>query len=113
MYVSRVTFDEAVAALDYLAAEGVVVEASVWGLGAASSPLMSQGGPLRRLSTAGNLPEFAAEEAVVFAVGDGSSHSFELWPSRFKDASADDLNGISITTRDGRLHVHKNRPWID
>jgi hypothetical protein len=107
-----VAFDEVVAALESLAEEGVVVEASVWGVGAASSSLMSQGGLLRRLSAEGDFPDLEGESAVVFAVGD-VSHSFELWPSRFEDASADDLNGISITTRDGRLRVRKNRPWID
>jgi hypothetical protein len=40
-------------------------------------------------------------------------HTISLWPSRFVAADVDDISGIQIVTRDGRLHVRKNRPWID
>jgi hypothetical protein len=55
-----------------------------------------------------------AEFATVFEVG-GSDymHTISLWPSRFVAADVDDISGIQIVTRDGRLHVRKNRPWID
>ena len=54
----------------------------------------------------------AAEIATVFEVG-GSDHTLALWPSRFVAAEVDDINGIRIVTRDGRLQIRKNRPWID
>lgn len=54
-----------------------------------------------------------SEEAVVFAVGDGDDHVMILWPSRFIEATQDEINGIRIRTRDGDLAVRKNRRWID
>jgi hypothetical protein len=114
-----VTFDEAVAALRSLAAEGHPVSAVVWGLDAEAAPLMTQWGILRpisgmsddqdRESTEGLLGEIATS----FAVGDGTSHTFSLRPSRFRCASVDPLNGLKVVTADGQLRVYKNRPWVD
>lgn len=113
------TFDEAVGALEALAAEGVVVSASVWGTDDGAFSLMDAGGVLRRMESDESLSEWLEgrdlvdEEAVLFLVGPGSAHSISLWRSRFVSASVDGLNGIAITTRDGALRVRRNRPWID
>jgi hypothetical protein len=100
------------------------VSAEVWGLDAAAAPLMMQWGLLRLVSAESDdeegdsaeslLPESViGEVAVSFAVGDGTGHTFALWPSRFRSASADALNGIRVVTADGQLRVYKDRPWID
>ena len=113
------TFDRAVEALKALASEGVVVAASVWGTGNGAFSLMNTRGVLRQMESDDSIREWLerrellGEESVVFLVGPGTDHSFSLWPSRFVAASIDDLNGISITTRDGALRVRRDRPWID
>jgi hypothetical protein len=108
-----VDFNEALAALEELESEGVVVDASVWGNDEDSDSLASLGGVLRRVRSDGERSAEMDVEAVVFAVGDGDNHVFTLWLSRFIDATQDEINGIRITTRDGRLTVRKNRRWID
>ena len=115
------TFEEAVNALKALAEEGAAVSATVWGVDEDASPLASLGGLLTHVpadpdildSLQGELRESlaAAETAVVFQVGDWN-HTFALWPRRFIAANVDQVNGMSIITRDGRLQIHKNRPWI-
>jgi hypothetical protein len=119
-----VTFEEAIDALKALAEEGIVVEASVWGTGDDPSILASLGGlmvyapgdpeELDAMSAELRDALAGAEIATAFEVG-GSDymHTISLWPSRFVAAEVDDINGIQITTRDGRVHVRKNRPWID
>jgi hypothetical protein len=119
-----VTFAEAVDALKALADEGIVVEATMCGIEDDSYELASlrgllvyaPGDPEVLGALSGELRDAvaAAEIATVFEVG-GSDymHTFALWPSRFVAAEVDDINGIQIVTRDGRLHVRKNRPWID
>ena len=110
-------FDEAVAALQTFEADNLDVDASVYGSEDASSLIVSLGGVLRRRHSDDDpspaFREYIGEEAVVFTVGDGDSHTFSLWPSRFVDATQDETNGLRITTRDGRLSVRKNRPWVD
>ncbi len=70
---------------------------------------MTQSGHLWRLSTDRELPELAGESAVLFAVGDGASHLFALWPTRFEDAVAGDPDGtVIITTHDERLRVFRS-----
>jgi hypothetical protein len=119
-----VTFAEAVDALKALADEGIVVEATVWGKEDDSYELASLGGLLVYApgdpevlgALAGELLDAvaAAEIATVFEVGSSDfSHTIDLWPSRFISAEVDDINGVQIVTRDGRLQVRKNRPWID
>lgn len=49
--------------------------------------------------------EAFAGGATSFAVGDDGRRSSVLWPSRFRSASADALNGINIVTADGQLRV--------
>lgn len=118
------TFAEAVDALKALADEGVVVKATVWGREDDSYSLASLGGLLVYApgdpevlgALSGELRDAvaAAEIATVFEVGSSDyTHTLALWPSRFVAAEVDDINGIQIVTRDGRLHVHKDRPWID
>lgn len=110
-------FNQALAVLDALESEGVVVDASVWGDDENSDSLASLGGVLRRFRSddepSAAMRAAVGEEAVVFAVGDRDDHVFTLWPSRFIDATQDEIDGIRIRTRDGRLTVRKNRPWID
>ena len=107
------TFDETIEALEGLAAEGVTVTAAVWGVGPEAAPLMFQTGLFRRVRADLETEPFGAETAVMFAFDDDYSHTFSLWPKRFEDGAVDEVNGISITTRDGRLRVYRNRPWID
>ena len=106
-------FDETLTALDAFESQGVVVDVSVWGSDDDSDSLASLGGVLRRFRSDNEPSAAVGEEAVVFAVGDGDSHVFTLWPSRFIDASQDEINGLRIRTRDGRLTIRRNRPWID
>jgi hypothetical protein len=108
-----VTFDEAIEALESLAAEGVTATATVWGTGPEADPLMSQTGLLRRMGSGNEFDEPEIETAVSFGFDDDFHHTFSLWPKRFEEASVDELNGISIKTRDGLLRVSRNRPWID
>jgi hypothetical protein len=119
-----VTFAEAVDALKALAEEGIVVEATVWGAEDDSYQLASLGGLLAYAprdsevlgALSGELRDAvaAAEIATVFEVGGSDyTHTFALWPSRFVAAEVDDINGIQIVTRDGRLQIRKDRPWID
>jgi hypothetical protein len=108
-----VDFAEALTALEALESEGVVVDASVWGSDEDSDSLASLRGVLRRFRSDDEPSAAMGEEAVVFAVGDGVSHVFTLWPSRFIDASQDEINGVRIRTRDGRLTIRRNQAWID
>jgi hypothetical protein len=112
-----VDFDGTVAALEGLESQAVVVDASVWGTTEDAGSLASLGGALRRLRSdyepSAAMAASVGEEAIVFAVGNDDGHVLTLWASRFIDATQDEVNGIKITTQDGRITVRKNRPWID
>ena len=104
--------DEAVSALESL--EGERVTASVCGDDPSAASVMSADGVLRkmRVDEPFPVPPEAGEEAIVFLVGNAET-SFSLWPSRFIEATRDEINGLTVATRDGVLHVYRNRPWVD
>lgn len=96
--------DEAVSALQSL--EGERVQASVWGDGPKAAFLMSAEGVLRMMRLDETFPAAPGEEAIVFLVGDENT-SFSLWPSRFIEATSDEINVLEVATRDGVLRVYR------
>ena len=111
-------FPTAVEAVEELV--GIEVSASFWGLshdaslmGSLQGELKSRHNVLPERDLPNSVQEAIGEVAVTFPIGDHWGNELTLWPSRFVSAEREVGTGVAITTLDGVIRVHANRPWID
>jgi hypothetical protein len=110
-----VDFDATVEAIEGLV--GIEVAAIVSARSEESAPIATLGGVLASHHDVqpDALPQDLRGEApTTFRVGDHWGNVVTLWPSRFLrgDIHAGS-RGVTVTTTDGTVRIHPNRPWID
>jgi hypothetical protein len=111
-----VDFDATVEAIEGLV--GIEVAAVVSGRSEESAPIAILGGVLAShhgvQAIDALLHDLRGEVATTFRIGDHWGNVVTLWPSRFLRGDVDrGGRGVTVTTTDGIVRIHPNRPWID